>query len=303
VKILSVTQVQQSNSHQARDFTAVTKDKHRRAFYFVSYNRVIYETRDFKTFSHIAGNRLQNYYVTGDIPTFGRVTGLLTPTIYPGAIFVVDNILHCIRKLDHGGYKYQDMEFAGSCTNEGSVDGTEPVELMEISKRNFIFVEKRKIRRLYLELYHWRVKTVEAVDQDIFGMTAHPTTNSIYIAFKSSLGILENNKLRLLTTNLRAGHSDGTLSTARIQNFEDLVFVNDELLLLADKNNGVLRLVNFADNTISTICSSSPYDQPESTSVTQCRLTNPHLFQLDETNKIVYIFGADGVNKLKYKSK
>jgi len=310
LKFLSVTQIGNSNSDRDWHFTAVTKDKHRKGVYLESHNGVIFQTRDFQNLNHIAGILGQTSYATGVLPVFGSVTGLLTPSISPGAIFAVDYTYHCIRKLVPNGLKYRDMQLAGSCRIRGSVDGTaniarlsRPYDLIEDSQARIFFLEKRKIRHLYYENYRWHVKTVKVVDQDIVKMTVHPTANSIYIAFKSSLGVLENNEIRLLTTDLRSGHSDGLLSTAKIQNLEDIVFVNDNVLLFTDQNNHVLRLVNLADNTISTICASPPYGQPESTSVTQCRLRYPHLLQVDANNKLVYVLGADGINKLKYKSK
>jgi len=307
LKFLSVTKVEEVTTDQQLNFSAVVSDSKRSGFYLVSYDRVIYETRDFKTFNHIAGSHSQNGYRSGDSPIYGTITALLRMTFPPASILAVDTTHHCVRILISFRRGYEDNRFVGKCGTRGYEDGnvryaklSDPYDIIQVARNNYLILEKYKLRRFWLNKSEWKVQTVRSLNQEASRFTAHPTTKIIYIAFKSGLGIFEENKLTLLATNLGVGHDDGILSNARIKGFQELVFLNGELLLLTDKDNGVLRLVNLANNTISTICSPLPYDQPESTSVTQCRLTNPHLLQVDETNKIVYVLGADGINKLKY---
>lgn len=289
-------------------FTAVTRDRNVEGSYLLSAEGAVWRTSNFLDFTLIIGTPQSNEYKTGSGATYGSITGLLTPTISPTTIFLIDKAYHCIRKLVPSQNTYEDSQLGGKCGTAGSVDGTasnarltSPDDIIEQSPDNLIFSEIRKIRRFYYNAQTgWHVETLKVVDQDIRGIAIPPTIGKIYIAFTANFRVLENSQLTLLTNQFGYGHIDGALAESKVHNLRHIVCLTDKLLLLADQENHVLRLVNLEDSTISTICASPPYIVSETTSISRCRMFSPHLLQIDEKNKIVYVFDAKGVKKLTY---
>lgn len=290
--------------------TGMTIDKHNADSYLLAVSNAIYRTQDFENFENVSGSPNVKSYRSGASPHFGEITGIITSTTFPDIIFVADKTHHCIRTLtpisQANTVIYLDAEVAGKCNNSDSIDGKaniarlfSPNDLIEESENKFLFPEKRKIRRLSYKSDGWYIDTIKEVDRDINRLAIRPNTEEIYLTFNSGMSFLgDEHIIQLIGTT--GGHSDGPLVSASVYNPQHFLFLTNDIILLADRNNHVTRVVNLADFTISTLCSPPPHLKAESTSVRECRMDLPNFLLKVDQGKQVYIFDSTGLKYLSY---
>ena len=168
----------------------------------------------------------------------------------------------------------QTSTFAGSCTNQGNADGgfksAKFERIRDIIYRagwNSLFIidaDNRAIREL--DLATMTVSTlIQLRPTSYFGLPARltldPSEENIYFSGSSMLAKVNiaTKALTLLTPiTSETGFKDGALSTAKINNPSEIIFLNDDTILIADALNQRLRVINLKTSSISSICKAPP---------------------------------------------
>ena len=250
----------------------------------------------------------------------GYVEGIGTNARYDGVsgfvqlnaeeVVVADSGNYCLRLLKRSNG--QTSTFAGSCTNQGNVDGSftsarfERIrDIVYHTGRNSLFIidaDNRAIRELDIA-----TQTVSTLIQlrptSFFGqparLTLDPSEGNIYFSGSSMLAKVNiaTKALTFLTPiTSETGFKDGALPTAKINNPSELIFLNEDTILIADALNQRLRVIDLKTSSISSICKAPPPNPPDGVvfpdsvdgNIRTCGLRFPQsLLYRPETNQIL----------------
>lgn len=265
----------------------MTPDPNNEGFYFISSYHAIYWTYNFRNFSHLAGIYQSTGYETGVSAKFGRLTGIIAFEKNRKTILVADYTYHCIHEVDLGE-QYISLsdnnvaEFAGKCQVARSIDGsiseagiTSPTDLIFENENSFVFSEVSTVRRLLLENGDWKITTLTDTGYNINKIAFDPFKATVFITHTSRISRLSTNGLTIISGQ-NSGYRDGSLNESEFNDPQQIAFLSDRVFVVADRQNHVLRIVNLADQTVSTVC------QPKSLNYADpCQMEYPTLLYTD----------------------
>ena len=128
----------------------------------------------------------------------------------------------------------------------------------------------RKIKQL--DFSNATIVTYAELSFEIYDLTFHPDSSTLYLSFTNGLGYMADGNLTILMSG--DGHIDGRFELVSFgQQLPSIEFITPKLILVADYSNNVYRIIDFTYNTTSTICLASP--QIRTGSVDDCRLSEP----------------------------
>jgi len=278
----------------------VTKDTNASGTYLVAAGFGIFRTVDFMNLMPVAGNLTFKGYRQGSNveARFGVVKGLITNPFDSAEIFVADYSYNCIRLIDRNLLK--TSELIGKCDSKGHADGDlqtaqigYPAELVKGMNQDIWFFDsfRPSLRRIYKETNsnQWQLVTVHQLESRVESFTLHPSTNDIYLIRSKDVSRIRNSKEEVVFGE-SGMHNDGMLSEASIHYPKHSLFLDNDVFLLSDTGNNVIRIVNLKSSTISSICvpRSPNNDIYRDGTPAECLLKSPgHLIHLPENNEVV----------------
>lgn len=140
-----------------------------------------------------------------------------------------------------------------------------------------------------------------------FSLALDPQGNHLYVASTTKLGKinLQTKKLTLLIDNpINTEFEDGPLASAKIRAIDDLAFLNEDTLLVADPGNWRLRIIDLKTNTVSSVCSGRQDIRGEVEGpIDQCALGGPDAIAVRPDKSGVLLTGFHPIRELTLTSK
>lgn len=295
-------------------FTEITVDSFRPSSYLVANQYSISRTSDFLTFDLIVGNQLVSGYREGerDEARFGRISGIVSSQSTENIILVADYTNGCIRQIN--SRRKITSHAIGTCGEKATVDGTSriartesPASFIRHSLDLYYFVDSYgySIRQLNIIGLHtsYSISTITTVSVEINSLAINL---NMEIYFTHSTGVVRLTSEGTVTIiGNSAGHNDGKLSTAKVNEPQKIVFLSNTLFLLTDMANHVIRIVDLDISEISTICipQLTGHDADINGFISQCRMSSPKYIVGDSSTNVLHIIGAKYIYDLSYQSK
>ena len=180
----------------------------------------------------------------------------------------------CLRHLNR--VTGQTSTFAGSCGNRGYVDGSFESarfnglhDLVHSPSRNALYTISTNNRGdVLIRVFDLTQRTVSTLinlrNAGFMGFARNialdPSEQNIYVSSHSMLAKvnLDTKTYTAVTpTTFDRGFKDGPLSTAAVSSPSEIIFLNDNTILISDELNQRLRVIDLKTSTISSICSPS----------------------------------------------
>lgn len=216
-------------------------------------------------------------------------------------IFVPDYNNDCIRRLERNSWR--TSQFLGTCGTGGFRDGESPLFngpwglIKDMSSKGKIMLTDfhndaiRVIdiqRKLTTTILKEKVKHPQGIEFFFnlkFLLISSGHALSIY-------DLIANSTARIAGSDSR-GYNDGKLSDAKFDDPGSILIASETIVLVADWNNFVVRVVNVALKTVSSICTPESFGRVDG-SVATCELNSPR--GLFYRNGLLYI-GEQGANR------
>jgi len=277
----------------------------------------IYTTFDFTNFQQRAGGAIKvgkGRPGKGGHADFGLVTGMIqSPNSYH-EIWFSDYTNCCIIKLNLNT-KYLNW-VAGYCNFCGFRNGwvtfgnmRNPVGLIKYSNTEVVFYDNgnRAVRLIHLVENRWVLTTLLKWDQDVNGIARDTSKSYLYVTTNSGIYRIRPGWTHApeAVLSFTSGHNDGDFSVVEINHPRHLIFLNDNLILIADHGNNVLRLVDLINSRVSSVC--VPHSTEDTTLVSEeidtCKVYDIKNFFTKEGVSSVFIVTTKVLYELKYSSK
>lgn len=232
----------------------------------------------------------QSYVVAGDTANRGYTEGRGPEARfkYPSGLYqinqthvlVLDRNNFCIRLLSRednststvvgGTYGYLDGPFLEARLTY--MEDITQLPFTNSSELAFTDPDWKSIRKL--NLHTEQVSTIARVAQRPLSLTVDPCKEILYFTFHGGLGkiTIQSVEVEYLTPfDGEKGLIDGPLSSAKFSSHpRSLTFLTNHIILIADYDNEVLRVVDLLNNSVSTI-GQRGYP-PAAGSLTSCQL-------------------------------
>ena len=234
---------------------------------FVSGNIIFSDYSALKTTDgtdtyNIAGIATQWGYVegVGTVARFFYIISFLQ--LSTDRVLITDFWNHCVRSLDR--ITNETLTFVGNCTNRGNKDGTDAL----LTRPAKIIVDIENPTRLLLAEYGGIIKSVEIangnvsyfgtiVDYNIRSMIQEKDTGDLIVTFQHGVGLLryQTREFSVIAGSGQRGFNDGSFNQTRFSYPNSFKFLDNYTLLVSDRNNLRLRVLNLISNTSSSVCS------------------------------------------------
>ncbi|KAF6021657.1 hypothetical protein EB796_020034 [Bugula neritina] len=129
--------------------------------------------------------------------------------------------------------------------------------------QQFYYYDKgqRKLKRIwYLTengyYNYWFISTARDWRLDTRGMGFDLSANYLYMAYEKSIERInmKTNQTEFLIIEPDYGYNDGPFADASASLLLDLAFITDDLFVIADYTNSILRVFDISTRTVSSIC-------------------------------------------------
>ena len=244
----------------------------------------------------LSGSRSNHGYLenTGTDSLFNHITDFVQMDL--NTIIVVDYYNHCLRLIDRGN-NYQTEQFAGTCGLSDTFRN--PIGIMKDKRSNHTL--------LVADHYNYRIHQVDTktritktvLPKSELGLRyladlAYDYRNE-HILISSGHRISRHDESLQVTLNIIAGstshgYMDGTLNETRFFYPRNMVALSDDIIIVADRHNNRLRVLNTAADHSSSICTG----QLVSTNgmADSCSLRNPTSLLLLDGHLLIGESGA-----------
>lgn len=249
-------------------------------------------------------NGITSTTLVGSAPGEGYVEGTGTSARFsyiPGfyqhgvtTIIIADCGNHCLRQLNRTNL--QTSPFVGQCTNQGYVDGgsgalfTRPHTLIKDPRfaSSIIVTDGSAVR--IVDLITRETSTLIPQSQGLIspkGIACNLVTNNLFIVDDHSIWKynLRTQSLKKISGSGTTGNIDGSLSEARFNSLRKVIVLSEDIILVSSRVNQKLRVVNFADNSVSSICTGSAGTANGNTDF--CELNVPYGLLLSEGRRLL----------------
>lgn len=223
------------------------------------------KTTDGFTTDLIVGSALESGYVEG-IGTSVRMDSLGFHQLSADQVVIADYKNHCLRLVHR--LTQQTSPYAGNCTNYGYADGLNA----RFRRPAYIIADNFQQEKTLIITDNWNEAlremntksrlVITLVQSEInlsyvIGITQLLTTGDIFATIRH--GIVKFNygtkELTKVTGLYTSGFNDGLFSEALFSYPRGLAVLAKNVILVADDNNEVLRLLDFNSQKTSSICS------------------------------------------------
>lgn len=240
----------------------------------------------------------------GTSALFNGITGFLQ--LNTTAVVVADRSNHCLRWVDR--LTLSTSPFVGHCQMSGFVDG----ERALFKWPHSIIKDVRSADKLFATDFGNSALRNINVFTKITTTVIHPSSGlslaeGLAFDFHNANLIISNrhyvSKYNLVSqsltnlTNITGwGYAGPSFSVAKFNYPSGLVTLTENLILVADDDNRRVRVLNLAEQTISSICSGSNGSLDGSTN--HCQLRQPHSFLV--TDDMIYIGQEKAIRAMPY---
>ena len=216
-------------------------------------------------------------------------------------LFIVDTWNFCVRAVSR--LTNSTSSVAGVCTNKSFADGP-----FSAAKFSYVFdvvtlpadfgsaiivadYENRKMRKLDMKLE--QVTTMTELHESPVGLTLTPDQDAvIYTHYPGGIGMLNlsTRTAQRLINEYTYGYIDGPLPASRFNlHTYSPMFLSKTVMMIADTENGAIRLVDFTNFSVTSICAKAEnLLSTRSGDVSRCRLFSPYsLLPLPQQDRIL----------------
>ena len=150
------------------------------------------------------------------------------------------------------------------------VDFGRILDVTKLSKYRIVLAHRKSSRceLKMIDLLTNKVDLITYTDGEPTSICADLNIDNLYLSSEYGIEVFNlktRNIYQLTMSNGNTGHIDGSLQIARFSPSPyDLMFLGENVILIADRGNFVLRVIDLVNKTVSTICkpgSSSAYGE------------------------------------------
>lgn len=244
-------------------------------------------TTDGNTSQIVAGGLLGRAYRegVGKAATFYGISGF--HQVSSRKVIVADMSNHCLRLVDR--LTGQTSPFSGSCTKGGYADGSQglfnrPYSIISdngsqgkllVTDHNNRAVRQVDINTRVVSTFYGSMRLLN----DLAGITQEISSSDLYLMTSTALYQLhyQTKQLKLIAgspiTN-QIGYRDGDFSVSLFNSAREILLIeNGKKILVADANNGRLRVVDKESATTYSICTGTSGHKDGD--LEQCELSAP----------------------------
>lgn len=265
------------------------KDLSREGFIMFSDGASL-ETTNGKTTYKIVGVADQTGYMegVGRAARFGWITGFAQ--LNETHVMIVDSQNHCLRIVDRR--INTSGKFVGECGTSGYLNGlsayfdspssviVDQVNSKDLKNPDILLVtDTRNNAVRFVDVKLRSVSTYlnkkNALNYPI-GLTFDPRTSNLFTTNSNDImahNVEDDSDIRI-TGNHSKGWKDGKLQDASFGVPTAVLSLRDHLLLVADQDNGVLRILDLLRKNVSSICRNGT-DGAQEGNATSCQLNTP----------------------------
>ena len=224
-------------------------------------DRYAIKTTDGSSTSRIAGSATQNGHVqgVGSQARFSFIPSFLQ--LSTNQVLIADLNNHCLRSLNRA--TNQTDQYAGNCTHEGNQNGINAL----LNKPRSLINDVKNPGHVLISEYRGKIKTMSmsnrnvshfgTVDRIVFSIIQSLETGDFFMTVAHAVGIFSYwmKTFTVISGSASSGFQDGPFSEVQFFSPVALSFLNNHTLLVSDKYNDRLRVLNLITNTSSSICS------------------------------------------------
>lgn len=247
-----------------------------------------------------SGYRICDGYAeeVGTFARFDKITGFaqlnLTTTV------VADNGNHCLRIVDRESL--QTSILVGQCEARGDVDGL----IAQFNAPYSVVQNRKNLNQLLVTDYtNQAVRQIDLITRNVqtlitppagltypSGLTFDQSGENLIITNNHFIGEKNSGSRSLVNIIGRGlgGFKDGSLTEAVFRSPRELAFLSDKVALLADRDNGRVRVLNLEADFVFSICDGAGY-RPRNGPIQTCQTYRPSSILV--TDGLIYV-GQDG---------
>ena len=225
-------------------------------FIVADYHALKYFTPDTSEVELIAGSTLSGYLEgSGSSARFSSPYDIVF--LQEDTILVSDCSNHCMRAVNLR--TNQTSSYAGQCTSRGNTNGhknsarfSNPIGLVAVGGDLFICDHSNRAIK----------KLSGGIVSTLLNPTGYPhyiTSSGTYLYYTYRHGVarvpLAGGAPTIIAGSTSSGWTDGSLLSARFSVPLHFNFLADDLIVVADRSNNRLRLLDLSTGTTSSICS------------------------------------------------
>lgn len=235
---------------------------------------------------------------------FNRLSGFTQ--INETMIITVDQRNHCLRAVDRPSLSTH--QFVGKCHYSGDfADGIDarfgnPHSVVhDLTSANKLLVSdegNNAIRQVDITTRLTTTIVKSSILRWPIGIAFDTSRENLLI---SSIDVIrkydiQSHNLTNLTGSIMWGFRDGRLAEALFNRPRDILPLSADVILVADKNNERLRIINLTDDSVSSLCAGDATER--SISSQRCELVYP-VSLCRKSGGTIYIGGINGIWTLK----
>ena len=248
------------------------------------------KTTDGSSTSLIAGSTNQSGYVegVGSNATFNYIPSFLQ--LSATHVLIADQVNHCLRSLDRDNNL--TVKYVGNCTSPGNRDGTNA--LLEYP-RMLINDQKNPGDTIIAE--RGGILKSMTVGHSVESFIQEDRTGDLFVTVLHAVGVFsyQTKTFTLIVGSTDSGWQDRPFSAIRFHYPDSLTFLNSHTLLVSDRDNNRLRVLDLNTNTSSSICSGQ--DGQADGNFSSCSLRSPRgLLMMEDT---IYLETSWRIRKIK----
>lgn len=230
---------------------------------------------------------------------FNEITGFAQ--INHTSVIVSDSFNHCLRIVDRQSHSAEI--FAGVCTKNGNQDGLNalfnfPYAVLLDAESELLYVTSSGNNALCSVNIDTRYVTTLVSNNLPYpsAMSFDWARTSIRLSVEHSIAnyAIRDGVVTSTTGWVDPGLSDGALATARFSDPREIAQLSENIFLIADKDNHLLRIVDLQSETITSICSGLKETTDGDTN--DCALNYPLSFLY--TNGSLYVGQAYAIRQI-----
>jgi len=226
---------------------------------------------------------------------YGVITGVLLFPEDKNKVWIADHTNGCIRHVNRKSL--QSAELVGKCTKSLVKDGNfsvaeigEPIGLLYYARDDVLFFENKKpsVRRIRKWHGKWVVETIFTANRYASYIALDPRKKAVYMTHSTGVSRINENGETLILES-KNGHHDGPIEEAKTRELGYMMFLSNDLFMVVDQGNNVIRVVDLYSSLVSTICVPQTSDPVVvDGDVDRCRIQQP-IYLLDKS-KYFYVW-------------
>jgi len=261
----------------------------------------------------IAGSKTELGHKNGNsfYARFGDITGMVTSPDDPKSLWIADYTNNCFRILNRQTKQVQDL--TGNCGDTAVHDDNfefagvgDPIGLVSWDRDRVYFYDnaKPRIRCLYRLNKVWYILTTYRSTSQVHNFAGNVESGYFYLLRDEEIQRVSLD--RTVSENIIDPHEeydDGLLSRAGIKKPVHMIFLEPEVLLIADQGYHNLRVINLETSKISSVCLPQESDTSLVTvfgPINNCKLEYPTFIFKDGVNKVIRVLGYIQSYTLRY---